>query len=272
MRARCSRARAGGPRRSGPWPCVVVANGRPWRSMTSRSSDGSARRIADEPMTAIGRLAAAISSPARAIAASGARRESRRVARRRRHRLVGRRERHVLRQVEMHRPHRLAQRERDRLASASRRCGPRSSRSVALVIGLNSAWWSIHIWMRRPSWSVLRLQVMRDHRRAVEEGAADAGREIGGAWSERRDAQPRRAGQAAADVGREAGRALMRGQHEIDARPCAWPPSAAARCRSGCQSRGGCRPLSGWRRSDRRCSLGVSASGGKVLWEVFWPP
>src|SRR6266581_1063011 len=36
---------------------------------------------------------------------------------------------------------------------------PRSSRSVALVIGLNSVWWSIHIWMRRPIWSVLRSQV-----------------------------------------------------------------------------------------------------------------
>ena len=37
---------------------------------------------------------------------------------------------------------------------------PFSSRNDALVIGANSAWWSIHIWMRRPSWSVLRLQVM----------------------------------------------------------------------------------------------------------------
>ncbi len=109
--------------------------------------------------TAIGRLAAAISSPARATAASGA---GAIVAGGSggRQRLVGGRERHVLRQVEMHRPHRLAQRERDRLRSRSRAIRPRSSRSVALVIGLNSAWWSIHIWMRRPSWSVLRLQVM----------------------------------------------------------------------------------------------------------------
>ena len=36
---------------------------------------------------------------------------------------------------------------------------PCCSCSVALVMGANSAWWSIHIWMRRPSWSVLRLQV-----------------------------------------------------------------------------------------------------------------
>ncbi len=51
---------------------VVVAKARLWRSITRRSKVGSPMRIADEPMTAIGRLAAMISSPARAMAASGA--------------------------------------------------------------------------------------------------------------------------------------------------------------------------------------------------------
>lgn len=56
-----------------------------------------------------------------------------------------------------------------------------------------------------------------DHRRAVEPRVADAGREIGRAWTERGDAQPRRAGDAAGDVGGKARGALVRGQHEIDA-------------------------------------------------------
>ncbi len=51
---------------------VVVANGRLWRSITLRSSAGSPIRIADEPITAIGRLAATISSPARLMSASDA--------------------------------------------------------------------------------------------------------------------------------------------------------------------------------------------------------
>ena len=55
-----------------PLAMVVVANGRPWRSISLRSRVGSPMRIAEEPITAIGRLAAMISSPARLMAASGA--------------------------------------------------------------------------------------------------------------------------------------------------------------------------------------------------------
>ena len=55
-----------------PLAMVVVANGRVWRSITLRSRVGSPMRIAEEPITAIGRLAAMISSPARLMAASGA--------------------------------------------------------------------------------------------------------------------------------------------------------------------------------------------------------
>src|SRR5215469_11344960 len=84
---------------------VVVANGRLWRSMTLRNICGSATRIAVAPRTAIGRLAAAINPAARASAASGAAAS-----------LPGRAggERDVLRQIEVHRPLRLAQRQRDR--------------------------------------------------------------------------------------------------------------------------------------------------------------
>ena len=137
---------------------VVVANGSLWRSMTLRSSAGSAIRIADEPRTAIGRLALAMSSPARARSAVGRGREPRR-RRRACNCFVGGRERHVFWQVEMHRPLGSVIASAVRLRDVSATL-PGSSGSVALVIGLKSAWWSIHIWMRRPSWSVLRLQVM----------------------------------------------------------------------------------------------------------------
>ena len=50
-----------------PLAIVVVANGRLWRSITCRSRSGCAIRMADEPSTAMGRLALAISSPALAI-------------------------------------------------------------------------------------------------------------------------------------------------------------------------------------------------------------
>ena len=143
-----------------PLAMVVVANGRLWRSITWRSSSGLAIRIADEPSTAIGRLALAISSPALAMAASGAGRSVDSA-------FIGAA---------------VASRAGASATSSGRsRCtGPRGSLmarriasftvcgdlarspggTCALVIGLNSAWWSIHIWMRRPSWSVFRLQVM----------------------------------------------------------------------------------------------------------------
>src|SRR6266545_6322870 len=88
---------------------VVVANGRLWRSITLRSSEGSATRIAVEPSTAIGRSPAAKSSPARASAASGAGAS-----------FPGRAgvrggERDILRQIEMRRPLGLGERQRNRL-------------------------------------------------------------------------------------------------------------------------------------------------------------
>ena len=139
--------RADDPRRSGPWPSWWWRTaGGGARSACAAASD---RRAASPttPRTAIGRCAAAISSPARAMAASGARRELRRRARRR-HLLVGRRERHVLRQIEMHRPLRLAQREPDglgqRLADAARcerqrRLGDRLEQRVVVDPHLDAA-------------------------------------------------------------------------------------------------------------------------------------
>ena len=56
----------------------------------------------------------------------------------------------------------------------------------------------------------------RDHRRAVEEGITDAGREIGGAGAEGGEAEAGLAGLPAHDVGGEGGRAFVRGQHEFD--------------------------------------------------------
>ena len=199
-----------------PLAIVVVANGRLWRSMTLRSRSGSPIRMADDPITAIGRLAAASTSPARAMASSeagallapatgiagtgslvGASATSSG-----RSRCTG--------------P--FGSLIASRIASASvSAMRPFSSRIVALVIGPNSAWWSIHIWMRRPSWSVLRLQVMAIIGERSRIGAADAGREIRRARPERRDAEPRRAGHAAGHIGGESGRPFMRGENEVDA-------------------------------------------------------
>ena len=55
-----------------PFAMVVVANGRLCRSITPRSRAGSARRIAEDPSSAIGRLAFAISACAVSSASSGA--------------------------------------------------------------------------------------------------------------------------------------------------------------------------------------------------------
>ena len=145
----------------------------------------------------------------------GCGRELRRLRRRRDRFLVGG-ERHVLRQIEMHRPARLAQREPDRLrqrlgnASAlerQRRLGDRLEQRVVVDPHLDA-----------PA-ELVGVEVAgdRDQRRAVEKGAADAGREIGRAGPEGGDAKPGRAGHAAGDVGGEAGGAFVRGQHELDA-------------------------------------------------------
>ena len=193
---------------------VVVANGRLWRSITLRSSDGSARRMADEPMTAIGRLAAAISSPARAISASGAGAIAMWPAGDEDGLGCGR-ERDVLRQVEMHRAHRLGHGERDggahRLRDApalqpQRRLGDRLEQRVVVDPHLDAAAELVGV----------EIAGDGDHRRAVEPGRADAGRKIGRARAQGRDAEPRGARQAAADVGGEAGRALMGRQHELN--------------------------------------------------------
>ena len=222
-----------------PLAIVVVANGRLWRSITWRSNSGLAIRMAVEPSTAIGRFALAISSPALSDDAVrrwqdfGQRLHRRGVA------LRGR-QRHILRQVEMHRAARLAHGEADRLLhrlgdlavlQAERALGDRLEQRVMVDPHLDAAAELIGV----------EIACNRDHRRAVEPGVADAGRQIGGAGAQRRDAQPRRAAEPPGDVGGEARGALVRGQHEIDRRPFASPPSAAARCRSGCRSRGGCR-------------------------------
>ena len=56
-----------------------------------------------------------------------------------------------------------------------------------------------------------------DHRRAIEPRIADTRREVRRARPKCRDAKSRRSGQASGHVGRETRRALMRGEHEIDA-------------------------------------------------------
>jgi hypothetical protein len=56
----------------------------------------------------------------------------------------------------------------------------------------------------------------RDHRRTVEEGAADAGRKIRRARAERRDGEARPAGHPPGDVGGKTRRAFMGGEDEID--------------------------------------------------------
>jgi len=115
----------------------------------------------------------------------------------------------------MHRPLRLAQRERgrlrDRLGHASRlklerRLGDRLEQGMVVDPHLDA-----------PS-ELIGVEIAgdRDHRRAIEEGAANAGREIGRARPQGRDAKPRRASHAAGDVGGEAGGAFMRGEHEFD--------------------------------------------------------
>ena len=98
---------------------------------------GVAEPHGDDPITAMGRFAAATRRP-RVQWLRPARGRTSRCPRHLRHGLVGRRERDVLGQVEMHRSLRLAHCQADRLGE---RLGdpPFSSRIVALVIGANSA-------------------------------------------------------------------------------------------------------------------------------------
>src|SRR5262245_9048182 len=93
---------------------VLVANGKLWRSISLRSSEGSATRIAVEPSTAIGRSAAATNSPARLTAASEAGASLPACAGAGTRSLVAA-SRDILRQIEMHRSLWLAERQRDRV-------------------------------------------------------------------------------------------------------------------------------------------------------------
>ncbi len=133
-----------------------------------------------------------------------------------RHRLVGRRQRHVLGKIEMHRTFRLAAGEPDRfdqslrdapLAERQRRLGDGPEQSMVVDPHLDAS----------PELIGVEIAGDRDHGRAIEKGAADPGRQIGGAGAERRDAQARRSGHPARHVGGEAGGALVGGQHEFDA-------------------------------------------------------
>ena len=100
-------------------------------------------------MTAMGRLAAAISSAARVMAASGAAASFAGCTGAATGSLVGASATSSGRS--------RCTGPRGSLSARAMACvsvstmQPRLSGSVALVIGLNSAWWSIHIWMRRPS-------------------------------------------------------------------------------------------------------------------------
>ena len=126
------------------------------------------------------------------------------------------RQRDVLRQIEMHRTLRLAQRQPDRLRQClgdaswlepQRGLGDRLEQGMVVDPHLDA-----------PA-ELIGIEVAgdRDHWRAVEPGVADAGREIGRTRSERRDAKPGRAGHPAGDIGGKAGGAFMGGEHELDA-------------------------------------------------------
>ena len=134
---------------------------------------------------------------------------------RRRYRLLGGRKRDVLRQVEMHRPLRRRERERNRrpqgladapLFEAEGPLGDRREQRVVVDPHLDAA----------PELLGDKIAGERDHRRAVEESAADAGREVGRAGPERRDSEARLAGHPPGDVGGETRRAFMGGEDEID--------------------------------------------------------
>ena len=130
--------------------------------------------------------------------------------------LPRRRQRHVLRQVEMHRAGRLGERQRQRRIhrlddappfKPERAFGDRGEQCVVVDPHLDAA----------PELAGVEIARDRDQRRAVEVGAADAGREIGGAGPERRDAQAGYPGHPSGHVGGETGRALVGGEHEGDA-------------------------------------------------------
>ena len=133
----------------------------------------------------------------------------------RRHPFLRRGEGDVLRQVQMYRTQRLGQRNPDR-----RRHGladpPRAQREACL--GDRPEQRVVVDEHLDPPAELVAVEVAgdRDHRRAVEEGIAHAGGEIGRARPERRDAEARPAGLAAHHVGCEPGRALVRGEHELD--------------------------------------------------------
>jgi hypothetical protein len=132
-----------------------------------------------------------------------------------RHRFPRGRQRHVFRQVEMHRPLGLGERQRDRrihdfgdapLLQPEGRLGDRCEQGMVVDPHLDAA----------ADLAGVEIAGDRDHRRAVEIGAADAGREIGGAGPKRRDAQARPASHAPGHVGGKPGRALMGREHEVD--------------------------------------------------------
>src|SRR5262249_11638053 len=141
-----------------PLAMVVVANGKLWRSMTLRNSCGSATRLAVAPRIAIGRLAAAINSAARASAASGAAASFSGFAGAASSSLVAASATSSGRSRCTGPFGSLSESAIARVTVSATH--PGSSLSVALVIGLNSGWGAIHIWMRRPRWSGVRLQGM----------------------------------------------------------------------------------------------------------------
>ena len=172
--------------------------------------------MADEPSTAIGRLALAISSPALAMAAVRCRQNLRQCLHRRRVVLAPARAPRppADRDAPVPRGSLMAMRMASFTVSAIL---PVSSRNDALVIGLNKrVMVDPHL---DAAAELVGVQVAGDgdQRRAVEPGVADAGREIGRAGAERGDAEPGRSGHPSGDVGGKARRAFMRGQHEIDA-------------------------------------------------------
>ena len=135
---------------------------------------------------------------------------------RRRQRLGGWRQRHVLGQVEMHRALRLGQGELQCLrqrgdnfarAQAQARLGDRLEQRVMVYPHLQPA-------------AQLRLVQRagdRDQGRAIEPCAAHAGAEIGGAGTQRGDAQAGHARHSCGDVRGERRGPLVRGEHEGDA-------------------------------------------------------
>ena len=137
-------------------------------------------------------------------------------ARRLRQRLVGGGKRDVLRQIEMHWPLRLAQRDTDRMRERFRD-GAAFERQGGLGDRLEQRM-MVDPHLHAPA-KLVGVEVAGDgdHGRAIEPRVAHAGGEISGPRSQSRKAEAGSAGHAPGHVSGESRRAFVGGEHEIDA-------------------------------------------------------